>query len=113
MVYCAGHGLADQQQYFVMNQRDPKQSIFGIEMKLRGLANLCEGKCSVLAIYDMCRTDKTKFPQLMSRGQEDTTPFEDAPVPYFQISGAAPCKTVKAASVLAERVYKRAEEKAR
>ena len=98
MVYCAGHGVSDQQQYMVMNQNEGKHCLVGVEMKLRSLADVCNGKCGILAIYDMCRTDKAKFPELTSRGVMDVIdefdPLVNASARYFQLSGAAPKKTV-------------------
>ena len=84
-------------------------------MKLRGIAKLCDGKCSILAIYDMCRTDRSKFPELTCRGVDDlySIEVEGGNEPYFHLSGAPPNKPVPANSVLAERVYQRAYEKAK
>jgi len=50
-VYCAGHGVADQQQYFVLN--DEKRQLVTIEAKLRALANLTGA--NIIAVYDVCR----------------------------------------------------------
>lgn len=59
-VYCAGHGVADQQQYFVLN--DNKKQLITIEAILRTQAN-CYG-VKVIAVYDVCRQDIKDLPEL-------------------------------------------------
>lgn len=51
-VYCAGHGLADQQQYFVLPD-STDAAAFPIENQLRILAQ--EAGVNVVAFYDICR----------------------------------------------------------
>jgi hypothetical protein len=65
-VYVAGHGVAEQQQYFVTNDKN-KACLVQIERNLRALASLKDG-LKILAFYDVCRQDKGSVPEL-TRGE--------------------------------------------
>jgi len=71
-VYCAGHGVADQQQYFVLN--DSKRQLVTIEAKLRALANLTGA--SIMAVYDVCRQNIETVKEL-KRGVKTDDLFGD------------------------------------
>ena len=60
LVYCAGHGVSDQMQHFVLN--DATENVINIEERLRALAKNTE--TNVLAFYDACKSDKSAFPNL-------------------------------------------------
>ena len=53
MVYVAGHGAMDTMQHFVLN--DTERQTINIEERLRALA--ATTGTSILAFYDICRTD--------------------------------------------------------
>ncbi len=53
--YMAGHGCADLQQYFLLNEANLNTAMFPIEFKLRKLSEIGKGNCFVFAIYDICR----------------------------------------------------------
>ena len=53
--YLAGHGVADNRQYFLTNSDDPQKALFPIEEKLRNISSAGKGKCFVFAVYDICR----------------------------------------------------------
>ena len=95
MVYVAGHGVCDQMQYFVLNNQD--NNIIAIEDKLRSLAKA--SNTNILTFYDICRSDKSKFPNLKG-GLEDVQAFADN-YEYMHIC-TLPLQTVDAKSVLAE-----------
>jgi len=59
-VYCAGHGCADQQQYFILN--DNKKQLVTIEATLRMLANMTGVK--IMSIYDVCRQPMEELKEL-------------------------------------------------
>ena len=73
MVYVAGHGVCDQMQYFVLNNKE--NNVIAIEDKLRSLAKA--SNTNILTFYDICRSDKSKFPNLKG-GTEDFSAFSDA-----------------------------------
>lgn len=55
-----GYGVADQQQYFVLN--DEKRQLVTIEAKLRALANLTGA--SICGLYDVVRQDMNQLKNL-------------------------------------------------
>ena len=57
MVYVAGHGAADHQQYFLLNEKDIDEIFCPIEQKNRLLLKRCGQRCKMFAIYDCCRED--------------------------------------------------------
>ena len=59
-VYCAGHGAADQQQHFILN--DVKKQLVTIEANLRMLANMTGVK--VVSVYDICRQPLEELKEL-------------------------------------------------
>ena len=60
LVYVAGHGVSDKMQYYVLN--DAVHNLINMEDKLRTLAK--STGTSVLALYDVFRSDKSKFPNI-------------------------------------------------
>ena len=54
-VYCCGHGVEDNQQFFCLN--DEHHNLLAIEQKLRCMAKGSEGMFSILAVYDICRSN--------------------------------------------------------
>ena len=95
MVYAAGHGVADQQQWFVLN--DKGSNIVPIESKLRTIAR--EMNTNVLAFYDVCRSDKARYPNLKRGDDEPLGAFADT-YEYVHVS-THPLTTVDAKSKLA------------
>ena len=69
-------------------------------MKLRQMCKGSEGMFNILAVYDICRSDLSKFAGLR-RGDEDNTVCDGPNVNYIAISGTDPKGTVAAASKLA------------
>ena len=65
-VYCAGHGVADQTSYMVLNATSG--NLFPIETSLR---DLCNGKemefLTVFSVYDMCKDMVSNYPNLTKR----------------------------------------------
>ena len=53
--YVAGHGVADNQQYFLLNTDIVKDALYPIELTLRTFSKIGKGKCFVFAVYDICR----------------------------------------------------------
>ena len=108
MVYCAGHGVSDQQQYFVLNE--VKANIVAIELKLRALSK--NSNTNVLAFYDICRSDKSAFPNLKTRGGEDGDVIfpesEELFAEQYEYAhvGTHPTNTVAAESMLSATVMK-------
>ena len=60
LVFVAGHGVSDKMQYYVLN--DAVHNLINMEDKLRTLAK--STGTSVLALYDVYRSDQSKFPNL-------------------------------------------------
>ena len=91
-------------QYFVLNDAD--HNLFNIEEKLRTLAKGTD--TNVLAFYDICRSDKSKFPEL-KRGLEAGQSAEGGEFAeqyqYMHIC-THPLQTVDAKSKLAELTIK-------
>ena len=105
-VYCAGHGVADQQQYFVLNHAE--HNLVSVEQKLRSLCKNSEGNFCVFAVYDICRSELNKFKGLR-RGEEENDVAAGPQINYVAISGTDPRGTVPAASKLAVLLFKEAE----
>ena len=112
MVYCAGHGVSDQQQYFVLNEL--KANIVAIELKLRGLSKNTD--TNILAFYDICRSDKSAFPNLKTRGGEGgeaIVPESEAlfaeQYEYAHV-GTNPSSTVAAESMLSAMIMKKLDD---
>ena len=53
LVYGAGHGLAGQRQYMVLN--DTSGNLFPIEQTCRNVCTATKRLCTVFAVYDMCK----------------------------------------------------------
>ena len=110
LVYCAGHGVCDQMQHFVLN--DAKENVINIEERLRSLAKNTD--TSILAFYDACKSEKSSFPNLKMRGGDDLSSFGEK-YEYLHI-GTHPRQTVEAESKLAritiEQLNKKSEESA-
>ena len=109
LVYVAGHGVCDQMQYFVLN--DAEHNLVNIEEKLRTLSKGTD--TSILTFYDICRSDKSKFPNL-KRGTEagpggDNEGFAEN-YQYMHIC-THPLQTVDAKSKLAELTIKQLTRK--
>jgi len=105
MVYVAGHGVCDQMQYFVIN--DAEHNLIPMEDKLRSLSRGAD--TSVLVFYDICRSDKSRFPNL-KRGVEEGSSFAEN-YEYMHIC-THPLQTVDAKSKLAELTIKQLGRKA-
>ena len=45
----------------MLNESSIDIALFGIEEELRMISSAGKGKCFVIAVYDMCRTDASKF----------------------------------------------------
>ena len=63
-VYCAGHGCADTQQYYMINSSKLTEALFPIEARLRILSKAGKGSCYVFGIYDICRTKADELKKL-------------------------------------------------
>ena len=61
--YVAGHGCADNQQYFLLNTAEVKDALHPIEMRLRSHSKVGNGNCFVFAIYDICRLSSASLRQ--------------------------------------------------
>lgn len=105
-LYCAGHGVADQQQYFVLN--DAEHNLVAVEAKLRAMCKGSEGNFSVFAVYDICRSELSKFAGLR-RGAEEHDVAGGPQLNYVAISGTDPRGTVPAASKLAVLLFREAD----
>ena len=57
LVYVTGHGAMDTMQHFILN--DPQELTINIEERLRILA--ANSDTNVLAFYDICRSELSKF----------------------------------------------------
>ena len=73
LVYCAGHGVSDQMQHFVLN--DATENVINIEERLRSFSKSTD--TSILAFYDACKSDKSSYPNLKMRGDGDLGSFGD------------------------------------
>ena len=60
-VYAAGHGLGGVRQYLLLNEPSIDLALFDIEEDLRSISTAGKGKCFVLAVFDMCRIDASKY----------------------------------------------------
>lgn len=108
-VYCAGHGVADSQQYFVLN--DASHNLFPVESKLRAMCKGSDGMFHIVAVYDICRSDLSKFKGL-SRGDDSPHLEGGNGVNYVAINGTDPAGTVDAASTLAVTLFAECDEAA-
>ena len=109
LVYCAGHGVCDQMQYFVLN--DAEHNLVNIEEKLRTLSKGTD--TSILTFYDICRSDKSAFPNLkrgVEAGSNDTSEGFAENYQYMHIC-THPLQTVDAKSKLAELTIKQLTRK--
>ena len=108
LVYVAGHGVSDQMQYYVLN--DAEHNLVNVEEKLRSLAKGTD--TSVLAFYDVCRSDKSKFPNL-KRGVEAGGASNEGFAENYQYMHICthPLQTVDAKSKLAELTTKQLTRK--
>ena len=67
MVYCAGYGMSDMTQDFVLNQDE--RILIPIEKRLRLIAKLTN--TSVLAFYDVCHQNQASIPNIKRGEIED------------------------------------------
>ena len=70
-----------------------------------------EGMFSCLAVYDICRSDLSKFKGL-KRGNDSTDCEAGTEVNYVHISGTDPSGSVEAASKLAVMLFQEMDEAA-
>ena len=68
VIYCAGHGLADQRQWMVLNSTSG--NIYPIEETARDICRFTKNLTTTLCIYDMCKDELTRYPQLSRRAAE-------------------------------------------
>ena len=61
-VYCASHGVADQQQYMILNSTSG--NLFKIEQTCLDVCNSTKNMCTVFAVYDMCKDELRRYPGL-------------------------------------------------
>ena len=54
----------------MLNEEDKKKVLYPIEQSLRNLSESGRGHCYILAVYDICRQDASKFKQIMSDFEE-------------------------------------------
>ena len=59
-VYYAGHGCDDSKQWFILNEQDVKSCFWPAESKIRTIGKSCLGPCKIFAVYDCCRSLKSK-----------------------------------------------------
>ena len=98
MVYCAGHGVGDMTQDFVLNQEE--KILLPIEKRLRLIAQLTN--TSVLAFYDVCRQDKASIPNITRGEVEEQKGFDAFADTYnYMHIGTHPHGVVDADSKLA------------
>lgn len=109
-VYCAGHGLADQQQYFVLPD-DTTAAAFPIENQLRGLAQ--EAGCNVVAFYDICREQLTNHPKLKEGIIGGSASGSNNQMFNYVHLCTGPGKLMDAASVMAVDTNKKMEDESR
>lgn len=109
-VYVAGHGCADQHQYFVVNH--DKQQLVPIEAKLRVIAN--KTQAHIISIYDVCRQEMKDLKNLKRGGgpvaTEDDQTFGDEYC-YMHIC-AQPGKLVDGDSTMAKDLIEHIDEAA-
>ena len=85
-----------------------EHNLLAIEAKLRAMCKGSEGLFNVFAVYDICRSDLSRFAGLR-RGEDDSEPSAGPNVNYVAISGTDPKGTVPAASKLAVTLFKVAD----
>ena len=66
-VYFAGHGCSDKEQYFVLNEAEPKDALYKAEANMRMLAERGHGLCYLFAVYDICREDSSFFHDIIKQ----------------------------------------------
>lgn len=54
-VYLAGHGCADDRQYFLLDEKDPDKIFWKAEAENRRLLTICGKRCKSFIVYDCCR----------------------------------------------------------
>ena len=59
--YAAGHGLGGVRQFLLLNESSIDLAMVDIEDELRLISTAGKGKCFVLAVFDMCRIDASKY----------------------------------------------------
>ena len=106
-MYCAGHGAADQQQYFILN--DNKKQLVTIEATLRMLANMTGVK--IVSVYDVCRQDINELKEL-KRGLGKKQDLFGDEYTYCHIC-TLPNTLVDAKSEMAEQFTQTMEDKAK
>ena len=85
-----------------------EHNLFAIEAKLRAMCKGSDGMFSVFAVYDICRSDLSRFAGLR-RGENEEDISAGPNVNYVSISGTDPKGTVPAASKLAVTLFKVAD----
>ena len=68
--YAAGHGLGGVRQYILLNESSIDLALFDIEEELRTVSSAGKGKCFVLAVFDMCRIDASKYKVLSDKRKD-------------------------------------------
>ena len=118
-VYAAGHGVADQQQYFLLNETSG--NIFPIEQRCKDVCLLTKNDCTVFAVFDMCKDVKGNYEQLTARaiklhkvkegtGENETRGLDygaEAKAVFWYIEGAESLGVVAADSILAREILVR------
>lgn len=113
-VYVAGHGVAQQQQYFVTN-RNNKACLSQIERNLRALASLKDG-LKIVAFYDVCRQDRASVAELETGAKHKMwdNSFAEAGEEYsYMHLCTQPGKLVDAQSVLCQKLEERLNAEAK
>ena len=102
--YCAGHGVQDIYQQFVLNSA--QKNLYNIEQILRSMCGNSAGYLYVFSIYDMCRSSRQSFPGL--RGEVQQNYFEESAceVNYIHVNGTYPGGVVPADSTMAIKLLK-------
>ena len=110
MCYLSGHGVSGQMQEYVLNDSTPGANVITIEEKLRAIAKT--NQTSIIAFYDICRSDKATFEGLKGgkRGIDEEMDFGDN-YEYMHI-GTHPTATVDAKSGLAKLIIRHLTKKA-
>jgi len=58
-IYYAGHGVMDNMNYIVLNEKSNIKRFFPLEEKINKLTESCKNTCAFV-IWDCCREEMTK-----------------------------------------------------
>ena len=95
--YVGGHGAtSEEKQIFLLNDENPKNATWMIELKLRYLVQDITSLARIFAVFDCCRVQISNMPGLATgRGAgaqevDEDSIEEDAPNKFFYLTACAP-----------------------